>query len=1215
MYSCYIYDYSSSSSPEPICCFSDVSVDSAVKLLQTSLQLKENAAGQFDFTMLPNNNAADNIKIMSTILEIYKDGDIFWRGRVISNKMDAYNRQSVSCEGALNFLSDTIQAPMHVTCGIAQWIHYLLDTNYTDPDDLSHSVHACHNQFYASSETYKRFNIAYFDPSIELAETVDWYANYETTLELLNNVLEAYSVKMEVTYENGITNVSFYKDYPSQYQSQQVLMFGRNLLTYSRNWSIDDLATVIIPKGKKFDNENRPLTPYTPADLDAVTTVASVNSGSIYVPASEDVIARYGQIFKTVEWNDIEDPANLLDLAQDYLTNFQFDKMTLELTAQDLSLLMSGNDREANELKVLGQVRCVSRMHGLDRYFPITEMKVDLNNPGKTEFVLGKEDNANLSAAAANVSNDLSRKIAENEVQQGVLISKAVEESAEYADELMHDFADVGHVFFVHDEDDPEQLTAIGISNKVNWSDNDAKLWMWNQGGLAWSEDGGATYSGIAITNDGKINANFITTGTMTAARIYGGTLQDAYGNITWNLETGLLQAREFTLETGAPYTPDSQTYLYLSNRTWDINSIYTLSPYSMESIKVGGYDSDQWRLVIGRLFGVTELGTLAANDARFGGTTDAIEHRVVYHSIVKEASTLGADYVHVVLGFQIMSNLYGDQVEPALNDDSTHYHIRWIYQYDLNVGEDVDANVMGSGWVALTIQKDYVNVTFDDERQVVWSTKNFTLNDMINADASHYRVEFKVEEGGFDRQYSNYGLDAAGWYIESVPNPEAYPLFFKQGYLRGGSNTLGDNGTFILSTRNSGEIFGVDHQGTLTIADETRSDWRMTIGNCFGVTEAGYVYSVNGFFQRATVTGSFSTQNIVSTVYTGAGRSITFDGSAAEASTVTKHRYINLKVTSFVELPTRYFRVTVKANIIQDTSTPGYELDSDIPVTFYLGYWGYSSVLPSDGWNTYDGDTHGWKTQNYTVGTYDEIGSGFYNMIGEVGYTLTIPKNLGTGTVTKTCDVYHPKGPAMFSAIMLSTHYKSSSQLARPMYKPPNVSLPDQGWSDRDDVYYHPGQDAAPAIRMNNPVVPGSDGQYILGGVGARWKQVYAQTGVINTSARIKKKDITALPESFDIFFDQLRSVSYRWKNDPDIRKHCGFILDEVGYALDAAGIDKDEFAGYVEFDHKDHLADGGLNYSEFIAINTDQIQKLKKRVSELETLVEELERTRNED
>ena len=57
------------------------------------------------------------------------------------------------------------------------------------------------------------------------------------------------------------------------------------------------------------------------------------------------------------------------------------------------------------------------------------------------------------------------------------------------------------------------------------------KLWRWNSGGLGFSSNGGQTYT-TAITQDGAIVADFITSGTMSANRIKGGTIDAKQINV-----------------------------------------------------------------------------------------------------------------------------------------------------------------------------------------------------------------------------------------------------------------------------------------------------------------------------------------------------------------------------------------------------------------------------------------------------------------------------------------------------------------------------------------------------------------------------------------------------------------------------------------------------------------------------------------------------------
>lgn len=96
--------------------------------------------------------------------------------------------------------------------------------------------------------------------------------------------------------------------------------------------------------------------------------------------------------------------------------------------------------------------------------------------------------------------------------------------------------------------DTPDKATAVNV-------------WRFNQGGLGHSSTGyNGPYSDIALTADGKINANLITTGTLDASvvnveninadNIVAGTISD---NLTppknyWNLDTGTFVTKQGTI-------------------------------------------------------------------------------------------------------------------------------------------------------------------------------------------------------------------------------------------------------------------------------------------------------------------------------------------------------------------------------------------------------------------------------------------------------------------------------------------------------------------------------------------------------------------------------------------------------------------------------------------------------------------------------------------
>lgn len=87
--------------------------------------------------------------------------------------------------------------------------------------------------------------------------------------------------------------------------------------------------------------------------------------------------------------------------------------------------------------------------------------------------------------------------------------------------------------------DTPDKATAVNV-------------WRFNQGGLGHSSNGYAgPYNDIALTSDGQINANLITTGTMNANHVRAGTITDNTGDNYWNLTTGEFRMTQGSIDIG----------------------------------------------------------------------------------------------------------------------------------------------------------------------------------------------------------------------------------------------------------------------------------------------------------------------------------------------------------------------------------------------------------------------------------------------------------------------------------------------------------------------------------------------------------------------------------------------------------------------------------------------------------------------------------------
>ena len=117
--------------------------------------------------------------------------------------------------------------------------------------------------------------------------------------------------------------------------------------------------------------------------------------------------------------------------------------------------------------------------------------------------------------------------------------------------------------------------------------------------------------------------------------------------------------------------------------------------------------------------------------------------------------------------------------------------------------------------------------------------------------------------------------------------------------------------------------------------------------------------------------------------------------------------------------------------------------------------------------------------------------------------------------------------------------------------------------------------------------------------------------TTLATGSDRRIKEDISDISEKYLAFFSNLRPVRFKYINGQSHRTHLGFIAQEVYDALEKSDLTSLDFAGYVKVESDEEGLDGyelDLRYDEFISLNTFMIQKLMKRVDELENEIQNM-------
>lgn len=344
-----------------------------LQIFNPSLELELNKTGSFQFTLYPQHPQYSHIQKLKSIITVYQDDYLLFRGRVLEEELGFRNEKRIVCEGSLAFLLDSIQSPYDFTGSIEEYLTGRL---------ASHNAHV---------ETGKQFtlgNVTVSDPNDYIVRaSIDYVNTWEELQKKLLDLLGGYLV---VRYENGVNYLDYLQDFTLL--SPQKVTFGQNLLDLKRIRKGADIATALIPLGAKLqDDEGK--------DTGERLTVASVNDGLDYI-TDPDAVSRYGFICKSQVWDDVADPTNLLTKGKAYLSGLVNLPETIDLSAADLATV--GASFSGFHLGTY--VRVESKPHGIDQNFLVSKLSINLLEPGKNRLTLGGTLSS-LSGALAGVSN------------------------------------------------------------------------------------------------------------------------------------------------------------------------------------------------------------------------------------------------------------------------------------------------------------------------------------------------------------------------------------------------------------------------------------------------------------------------------------------------------------------------------------------------------------------------------------------------------------------------------------------------------------------------------------------------------------------------------------------------------------------------------------------------------------------------------------------
>lgn len=473
-----------------------------IELIDPVLELEDNKSGSLKFSIAPGQPGYDLPQKLVTTVEVWCDGEALFYGRVFDESMALDRMKTVTCEGELAYLIDSIQRP-------ASYEHVTLT-------QVLQSVLAEHN---SQVEPFKQFelgNVTVPTPDGMITIRTDW----EDTLKFIQETLLGLTGgHLVIRHADG----KRYLDYLESYnrRNTQGIEFGRNLIDYSQTASAENIATCVIPLGAKLEKaEDAP-----EDEPDRYLTIESVNDGKDYV-YNEEAVATYGWVSTAVKFDDETDPQRLKEKGEEYLSSTQYDSLSLTLTAFDLGHL----DADIQKIRVGDEIRVYSKPHGMDRYFPVTKQTVNLNNPEKDQIELETTVSQNLTDRIAQGNKEIIHRI-DSLPSQSSTVKLAEEAAQQFA---VMAAATVG--YYTSSETLPDG-SVISYSHDKPERSQSTNIWKRNGLVVAVSNDGGKTWHGL--DKDGNAILNDIAAKTISANKIVSGRMETEDGKFYLDLDKG----------------------------------------------------------------------------------------------------------------------------------------------------------------------------------------------------------------------------------------------------------------------------------------------------------------------------------------------------------------------------------------------------------------------------------------------------------------------------------------------------------------------------------------------------------------------------------------------------------------------------------------------------------------------------------------------------
>lgn len=311
--------------------------------------------GSLAFDLPPVNPIASYIKPMRSTIKVLDDYDELWRGRVLNFESDFNLVAPIDCEGLIGYLNDSLVRPddadnLDPEWEIPEYLNYMLEIHNDQVEEFK--------KIYLGDVTVTFPESELYDPGWSITDRV-------STKSMVDALQSKFGGYFRIRMDGERILLDYLKEFIQE--ATQEIVFAKNLMNLKKTITGDKLKTAIVPLGKNG------------------LTIEDVNPTGFDYISDDEAVQQYGFIIDTVKYEEIEDEEELYTKALGELPKHTGIQTTLSVTAFDLSLV----DKRIEAFKVGDLVRIISPPHGLNELIQVSEIRLNLTEPDKSEITLG----------------------------------------------------------------------------------------------------------------------------------------------------------------------------------------------------------------------------------------------------------------------------------------------------------------------------------------------------------------------------------------------------------------------------------------------------------------------------------------------------------------------------------------------------------------------------------------------------------------------------------------------------------------------------------------------------------------------------------------------------------------------------------------------------------------------------------------------------------